>query len=297
MTTYVLVGGAWLGGWAWQPVTRQLRERGHDVHPVTLTGLGDRSHLATPETDLDTYLDDVVNLVEFEDLHDVVLVGHSYAGHVVTGVGRPDPERIAQLVYLDAGPSPDGAASSTSSRPGQGADRAAGRPGRRRLADPHAGVGGPGGGHGRQPGGLGPDERARMRARAVAQPVRTWTQPLTLRDPARDQLPKVLISCSIPLAQVQEMIAAGHPWFAELAGSQWSLLELPTGHWPMFSVPGPGSRLSASVSHILDLRGGPPTVAKGLWGFVGFERMSHIERMFGREGRIALRRTTEGARR
>jgi pimeloyl-ACP methyl ester carboxylesterase len=251
MTTYVLVGGAWLGGWAWQPVTRQLRERGHDVHPVTLTGLGDRSHLATPETDLDTYLDDVVNLVEFEDLHDVVLVGHSYAGHVVTGVADRIPERIAQLAYLDAGPSPDGAAFMDLQPP----------PARElieRLAD-QAGDGWripmPAwedleGVMGASLAGLGPGERARMRARAVAQPVRTWTQPLTLRSPARDQLPKALITCSIPLAQVKEMIAAGHPWFAELAGPQWSLLELPTGHWPMFSVPGP----LAALLHELPVR-------------------------------------------
>ena len=103
MTTYVLVGGAWLGGWAWQPVTRQLRQHGHDVHPVTLTGLGERSHLATPEVDLDTYLADVVDLIEAEDLHEVVLVGHSYAGLVVTGVADRIPERIALLAYLDAG--------------------------------------------------------------------------------------------------------------------------------------------------------------------------------------------------
>jgi hypothetical protein len=96
--------------------------------------------------------------------------------------------------------------------------------------------------------GLGPDERARMRARAVAQPVRTWTQPLSLKNPAREQLPKLLITCSLPLAQVKEMVAAGHPWFAELAGPQWSFLELPTGHWPMFSVPEP----LASLLH--DLR-------------------------------------------
>jgi pimeloyl-ACP methyl ester carboxylesterase len=240
MTTYVLVGGAWLGGWAWQPVTRALRERGHDVHPVTLTGLGDRSHLATPETDLDTYLADVVNLVEFEDLHDIVLIGHSYAGHVVTGVADRIPERIAQLAYLDAGPSPDGVAFVDLQPP----------PARElieRLVD-QAGDGWripmPAwedleGVMGASLEGLGPDERARMRARAVAQPVRTWTQPLTLRNPARDQLPKTLITNSIPLAQVKELIAAGHPWFAELAGPQWSLLELPTGHWPMFSVPEP----------------------------------------------------------
>jgi pimeloyl-ACP methyl ester carboxylesterase len=240
MATYVLAGGAWLGGWAWRPVTDQLRARGHDVHPVTLTGLGDRSHLATPETDLDTYLDDVVNLVEFEDLHDIVLVGHSYAGHVVTGVADRVPERIAQLVYLDAGPSPDGAAFVDLQLPSA-----------RELIERLVDQGGDGwriplpaweeleGVMGASLEGLGPDERSRMRGRAVAQPVRTWTQPLTLENPARDQLPKALVSCSIPLAQVREMIAAGHPWFAELAGPQWSLLELPTGHWPMFSVSGP----------------------------------------------------------
>jgi pimeloyl-ACP methyl ester carboxylesterase len=249
MTTYVLVGGAWLGSWAWQPVTRQLRERGHDVHPVTLTGLGDRSHLATPETDLDTYLDDVVNLVEFEDLHDIVLVGHSYAGQVVTGVSDRVPERIARLVYLDAGPSPDGAAFMDLQPPEA-----------RALIERLVDQAGDGwriplpawedleGIMGASLEGLGPDERARMRARAVAQPVRTWTQPLALRNPARDQLPKALISCSIPLAQVKELIAAGHPWFAELAGPQWSLLELPTGHWPMFSVPQPLAGLLHELS-------------------------------------------------
>lgn len=85
--------------------------------------------------------------------------------------------------------------------------------------------------------GLGPEERAHMRGRSVAQPRRTWSEPLSLGNPARERLPKLLITCSIPLAQVREMIAAGHPWFAELAGPGWSFLELPTGHWPMLSVP------------------------------------------------------------
>ena len=76
-----------------------------------------------------------------------------------------------------------------------------------------------------------------MRAHATPQPLRTWTQPLSLKHPTREELPKLLITCSLPLAQVRQMIAAGHPWFAELAGPEWSFLELPTGHWPMFSVP------------------------------------------------------------
>src|SRR5215208_4561230 len=84
MSVYVLVGGGWLGGWCWQRIARRLREEGHDTYPATLTGLGERVHLASPEVDLDTHITDVVNLIEFEDLNDVVLLGHSYAGLVVT---------------------------------------------------------------------------------------------------------------------------------------------------------------------------------------------------------------------
>lgn len=110
MTTYVLVGGTWLGGWCWQPVARRLRDNGHDAYPVTLTGLGEREHLASPHVDLNTHITDVVNLIEFEDLRDVVLLGHSYAGVVVTGAADRIPERISQLVYLDSRPLPDGSA-------------------------------------------------------------------------------------------------------------------------------------------------------------------------------------------
>jgi len=238
VTTYVLVGGAWLGGWAWQPVARRLRGRGHDVHPATLTGLGDRSHLAAPEVDLDTHVADVVNLIEYEDLHEVVLVAHSYAMFPVTGVADRVPERIALLAYLDSGPAPDGGAYLDLLPPPtrQTLERLVEETGDGwRLPMPSweelEGT------MGASLQGLGPQERARMRARAAAQPFRTWTQPLSLTNPARDQLAKLLISCSTPLAQVRELIAAGHPWFAELAGPRWSFLELPTGHWPMFSVP------------------------------------------------------------
>src|SRR3712207_6411955 len=110
MAAYVLVGGGWLGGWCWQGVARQLREEGHDAYPTTLTGLGERVHLASPEVDLETHITDVVNLIEYEDLRDVVLLGHSYAGLVVTGVADRGPERISQLVYLDTGPIPNGTA-------------------------------------------------------------------------------------------------------------------------------------------------------------------------------------------
>ena len=98
MATYVLVGGAWLGAWAWQDVTRRLRGQGHDVYPLSLTGLGDRIHLASPSVDLETHIADIVNTLESEDLHDVVLVAHSYSSVPVTGAADRAAERIAQLV-------------------------------------------------------------------------------------------------------------------------------------------------------------------------------------------------------
>lgn len=102
MATFVIVHGAWSGAYAWRWVRPLLRAVGHEVFTPTLTGLGDRSHLATPGTDLDTHVEDVVAVLYYEDLIDVVLVGHSYGGLVITGVADRAPERIGRLVYLDA---------------------------------------------------------------------------------------------------------------------------------------------------------------------------------------------------
>ncbi len=102
MATYVLVHGAWHGGWCWQRVAPRLRAQAHEVWTPTLTGLAERSHLGSDAVNLTTHIDDVVSLIEFEDLHDVVLVGHSYGGCVVTGVAGRVVERIRHLVYLDA---------------------------------------------------------------------------------------------------------------------------------------------------------------------------------------------------
>lgn len=102
MTTFVLVHGGGHGGWCYQRVARLLRDQGHDVYTPTLTGLGERSHLLHPDIDLDTHITDIVNVLGFEDLHDVLLVGHSYGGMVITGVGDRAAERIAGLVFLDA---------------------------------------------------------------------------------------------------------------------------------------------------------------------------------------------------
>jgi pimeloyl-ACP methyl ester carboxylesterase len=102
MATFVLVHGAWHGGWCWKRVTPLLRAAGHEVFTPTLTGLGEREHLGSAEVNLTTHVTDVVKLLEFEELSDIVLVGHSYGGMVITGVAQQVPERIRELVYIDA---------------------------------------------------------------------------------------------------------------------------------------------------------------------------------------------------
>ena len=102
MATYVLVHGGGHGGWCYQKVARRLRAEGHEVHAPSLTGLADRSHLLAPGIDLDTHITDVVNLLRYEDLSDVILVGHSYGGMVITGIADRAADRIGRLVYLDA---------------------------------------------------------------------------------------------------------------------------------------------------------------------------------------------------
>ena len=102
VATYVLVHGGGHGGWCYQRVARPLQAAGHVVYAPTLTGLGDRSHLLSPAIDLDLHIRDVVALLHFEDLHDVILVGHSYGGMVITGVADRSADRVGRVVYLDA---------------------------------------------------------------------------------------------------------------------------------------------------------------------------------------------------
>ncbi len=102
MATYVLVSGAGLGGWTWQKVTRLLEANGHTVYAPSLTGAGDRALVLSPDVDLKTHVSDVTNLLIYEDLEDVVLVGHSYGGVVITGTADRVYDRVGKLVYLDA---------------------------------------------------------------------------------------------------------------------------------------------------------------------------------------------------
>ena len=218
-----------MGGWVWQAVTRHLRQAGHDAHPITLTGLGERVHLARPEVDLETHIQDVVNVLHYEDLRDVVLVGHSYAGIVVTGVADRAPERLSHLVYIDSGPLADGQ-SMLDFDPAD-ADRL-----RRLVRDkgdgwryPYPGFEG----LGPPPmlAGLGHDQRALMDRKATPQPFGTYQQPLRLQG-NQGRFKRVLIACN-GFRFLEEAV----PPLAAFLTPQWRRLDLATGHWPMLSAP------------------------------------------------------------
>ena len=102
MTTFVLVPGAWMGGWVWGKIAPMLAKRGHRAVAVTLTGMGERVHLASPEIGIDTAIQDVLNVIEYNDLDDFVLVGHSFAGKVVAAVADRVPDKVSALLFLDA---------------------------------------------------------------------------------------------------------------------------------------------------------------------------------------------------
>jgi pimeloyl-ACP methyl ester carboxylesterase len=106
--TIVIVHGATAGGWEWKKVGEFLTADGHTVYRPTLTGLGERVHLSTPDVDLNTHINDIVNTILFEDLHDIILVGHSYGGMVITGVMDRLPDRIRHVIFLDAAVPDDG---------------------------------------------------------------------------------------------------------------------------------------------------------------------------------------------
>jgi len=244
MTTYVLVGGAWIGAWAWADVASRLRAQGHDVYPITLTGLADRVHLASPDVNLETHIADIVNTLVSHDLRDVVLAGHSYAGAPITGAGDRAADRIATLVYVDTAPIADGTSLVDVTPPAAQAliDR--------RMAEEGDGW--------RWPlpswdefenvldaslAGISDEQLATFRARATPHPFGTYRQALRILHPDARPLPKLGILSSFTEAQLREWIAAGHPWGRAVSGPEWQFVELPTGHWPMFSEPAALARI------------------------------------------------------
>jgi pimeloyl-ACP methyl ester carboxylesterase len=225
MSTYILVPGMWIGAWAWHEVTRTLRAGGHDVYPLTLTGVADRSHLLGPGIDLDTHTDDIIRLAEVEDLRDIILVGHSYGGMPVSAAALRLRERIKKVVYVDSGPLPEGTTQLSMS----GEDSPAKIEGDAvpaRSWDPQA-----------DPVLLaGLDETALelLRTRSTPHPLASVAQPLGPHATSTD-LPTTLVACTFPMDQIGQMMAAGHPFFAGLTEAR--IIALPTGHWPMLSEP------------------------------------------------------------
>jgi pimeloyl-ACP methyl ester carboxylesterase len=248
----VLVPGACLGGWAWKDVARRLRARGHTVYPVTLTGLGERVHLAGADTDLETHVADVVNLLDFEGLDDVVLVGHSYAGVLITAVADRRPERLNALVYLDTGPLPDGVAIVDVQSPEQrGRQQRSVResgdgwrwpvPDRETL---ESGIFG-------STSGLEDSDFRLLAERATPHPYSTFTSPLRLTGGPPATVRRIAIMGSaggMDLATLRRLIAQGDARAATFADPDWELHELPTGHWAMFSLPGPLAELLQEIA-------------------------------------------------
>ncbi|MFC9228913.1 alpha/beta fold hydrolase [Streptomyces decoyicus] len=232
MATFVLVPGAWLGAWAWEATAHALRERGHAALPVTLTGLGERSGLATPEVGLDTHIDDITAFVVQQDLRDVTLVAHSYAAVPVTGAaGRLGP-RLERLVYLDSAPFAAGTCLldvMTDDVVDQLHQQVAEHGDGWQLPLP--------------PfellstfstlEGLDEGRLDLMRTRATPQPFRTFEQPLTRPGELGPDVDRVVVACH----DAKALLDAGVPTLAFLNQAPWRRFHLPTGHWPMLSAP------------------------------------------------------------
>ncbi len=224
MATYVIVHGAWGGGWAWRrSVGALLREAGHEVFTPTLTGLGERAHLASPEIGLDTHIADLLGVLECEDLRDVILVGHSYGGMVITGAAERASARLSQLVYVDAMVPEDGQSLADLIGPGAA---------ERLTAQAQA----EGEGWRLPPGPMAPDTppaiRALAESRRFPQPLRTFTEPVHLGDGAASALPRTYVLCTAPAGDVFARIAAR---LRDTPG--WRIEEFPTGHNIQYTMP------------------------------------------------------------
>ncbi|MFJ8001220.1 alpha/beta fold hydrolase [Streptomyces sp. NPDC096310] len=258
MAVFVLVSGSHTGGWVWDEVAALLRAAGSEVYAATLTGMGDRRHLAGPDTDLETHVQDLVDLIDSIPVADgpagpagpgdVVLVGHCYGIHPVLGAADRRTERVARIVHLDAGQPQDGDVAlalvpDRAIRDRAIRDRAA-ADGRERdggddwrilpppLDEPE-----------RWGGTAGVPEAAleRLARNAAPQPLGTLTRPLRLpHADALAALPTTGIFCTANgsgIALVEMLVETGQPRFQALARPWVGFFELDTGHWPMLSVP------------------------------------------------------------
>jgi pimeloyl-ACP methyl ester carboxylesterase len=215
--TYVIVHGAWGGGWAFREVDGLLTKKGHAVFRPTLTGQGERVHLAGPQVGLETHIMDVVNTILFEELDNVILVGHSYGGMVVTGVADRIPERIGQLIYLDTFVPEDGESSLSI--------------GTRSEAD-KAELWGKVKDGGVIPSWVDPNQPP---PKDVPHPVKTLTDPLVLKNPARLDIPTAYVLFVDPGKEGNEDDFFPHAERARVLG--WPVYEMESDHNAQWSAP------------------------------------------------------------
>jgi pimeloyl-ACP methyl ester carboxylesterase len=226
MATYVLVHGGGHGGWCYQRVARILRDAGHEVYAPTLTGLGERAHLLSKDVDLDMHVRDVVALLYYEDLHDVILVGHSYGGMVITGIADRAADRIGRLVYLDAANPVNGQSLVDVAGPIIEATRPLGQ-----VVDGVELVLLPAPGGAAFYGVTDPDDISWMDERLTGHPWRCFEQPLQLtNEAALWEMPRYHIVCSSTLATRDRALMDE----AREANRLW---EIDTGHDLMITEP------------------------------------------------------------
>lgn len=231
----VLVHGAWGGAWVWRRVLEPLRRAGHEVHAATLTGDGDRAHLRHPDISLQSHIDDVVGLVEAEELENVVLVGHSYGGMVITGAAAAlqaaTPGRVSGLIYVDAMAPYSGEGWGVGHTPEVAAARlaiAAEHGNALPAPDPSEGF------------KLSVEDADWLRRRHVPHPFGMYREPLVYDEALLQSVPRQFIDCNDPGYPNIEPIRKR---VRETPG--WNVAEIATGHFPMVTEP------DALVSHIL----------------------------------------------
>jgi pimeloyl-ACP methyl ester carboxylesterase len=226
MATYVLVHGGGHGGWCYQRVARMLRSGGHEVHAPTLTGLGERSHLVGPQVDLDLHIRDVTAVLHYEDLHEVILVGHSYGGMVITGAADRAADRVGRLVYLDAANPVNGQSLLDVAGPVVEAARPYGT-----IVDGVELVLLPAPDAGAMYGVTDPADLAWMADRLTGHPWKCFEQPLRLtNEAALRSIPQYHIVCTSTLA-------TRDPELMEKARAAGRLWDIDTGHDLMITEP------------------------------------------------------------
>lgn len=231
----MLVHGAWHGSWHWEDVAPRLEAAGLTTHAPTLTGLGDRAGEAQPDTGLTTHVEDVTSLIEAEGLEDVTLVGHSYGGMVITGVAAACPDRISNLVYIDAFVPQDGQSAGDLLGPefvtgARGAAEAAGTPW---LLPPLFTV--------EQSTGWSGERAEALAARLTPQPIQTMEEAVAAPEPFRAQ--RYFVYCNAaPLGLVETYAEAAK------ASPEWRYAELPCPHDAVRTMPAAVAGLIESIA-------------------------------------------------